>query len=142
MVQQTLNILENFDLKAMGHNTPEYIHTVAEALKLVFGDREAFYADPDFAEVPIDGLLSKEYAAERRNSIDMRNAYPEMHPAGDPWAYQESHGGHTVPQAPAPVSGPVPPDTSYACVVDRWGNAFSVTPKTRRLRFLNVPGIG
>ena len=47
MLMQTLNILENFDLKAMGHNSPAYIHTVAEALKLCFGDREAFYADPN-----------------------------------------------------------------------------------------------
>ena len=45
MLMQTLNILENFDLKAMGHNSPAYIHTVSEALKLCFGDREAFYAD-------------------------------------------------------------------------------------------------
>ena len=49
-------------MQAMGHNSPEYIHTVSEALKLAFGDREAFYGDPDFADVPIDGLLSKEYA--------------------------------------------------------------------------------
>ena len=97
MVQQTLNILENFDLKAMGHNTPEYIHTVAEALKLVFGDREAFYADPDFAEVPIDGLLSKEYAAERAQLLDPEGAYPEQRPPGDPWKYSKGNG--VVPAA-------------------------------------------
>jgi len=97
MVQQTLNILENFDLKAMGHNTPEYIHTVAEALKLVFGDREAFYADPDFAEVPIDGLLSKEYAAERAHLLDPEGAYPEQRPPGDPWKYSKGNG--VVPAA-------------------------------------------
>ena len=97
MVQQTLNILENFDLKAMGHNTPEYIHTVTEALKLVFGDREAFYADPEFAEVPIDGLLSKEYAAERAQLLDPEGAYPEQRPAGDPWRYSKGNG--VVPAA-------------------------------------------
>ena len=97
MVQQTLNILENFDLKAMGHNTPEYIHTVAEALKLVFGDREAFYADPDFAEVPIEGLLSKEYAAERAQLLDPEGAYPEQRPPGDPWKYSKGNG--VVPTA-------------------------------------------
>ena len=97
MVQQTLNILENFDLKAMGHNTPEYIHTVAEALKLVFGDREAFYADPDFAEVPIEGLLSKEYAAERAQLLDPEGAYPEQRPPGDPWKYSKGNG--VVPAA-------------------------------------------
>ena len=52
MLVQTLNILENFDLKAMGHNSPAYIHTVAEALKLGFGDREAFYADPGLRHRP------------------------------------------------------------------------------------------
>ena len=76
MLMQALNILENFDLKAMGHNSPAYIHTVAEALKLCFGDREAFYGDPDFATVPMDGLLSKEYAAIRAGEIDPEGAYP------------------------------------------------------------------
>ncbi len=92
MLQQTLNILENFDLKAMGHNTPEYIHAVAEALKLSFGDREAFYADPEFVEVPIDGLLSKEYAAERAQLLDPEGAYPEQRPPGDPWKFSKGNG--------------------------------------------------
>ena len=99
MLQQTLNILENFDLKAMGHNTPEYIHTVTEALKLVFGDREAFYADPDFAEIPIEGLLSKEYAAERAQLLDPEGAYPEQQAPGDPWKYSMRNGA-----APAAAS--------------------------------------
>ncbi len=139
---QALHILEGFDLKAMGHNSADHLHVLIEALKLAFADREAFYGDPDFVDVPLEGLTSKEYAAQRRNAIDMRNAYPEMHPAGDPWAYQESHGGHTAPQAPVPVSGPVPPDTSYACVVDRWGNAFSVTPSDGIYGAPVVPGLG
>ena len=75
MLMQTLNMLEHFDLQAMGHNSPAYIHAVSEALKLAFGDREAFYGDPDFATVPIDGLLSKEYAAERVQLIDPEGAF-------------------------------------------------------------------
>ena len=55
-LMQTLNMLENYDLRAMGHNSPAYIHTVAEAIKLSFGDREAHYGDPDFSTIPIDGL--------------------------------------------------------------------------------------
>ncbi|MBM11308.1 MAG: hypothetical protein CL759_04435 [Chloroflexi bacterium] len=87
MVQQSLNMLENFDLKSMGHNSPEYIHTVSEVFKLVFGDREGYYGDPDYAEVPIDGLLSKEYAAERAQLVDPEGAYPTQRAPGDPWRY-------------------------------------------------------
>ena len=68
MALQILNILENFDLRAMGHNSPAYTHTVLEATKLAFADREAYYGDPNYATVPIDGLISKEYAAERRTA--------------------------------------------------------------------------
>ena len=108
MLMQALNILENFDLKAMGHNSPAYIHTVAEALKLCFGDREAFYGDPDFATVPMDGLLSKEYAAIRAGEIDPEGAYPEQRPAGDPWRFS-TKSGRTAPQVMAAAIGP---DTS------------------------------
>ena len=99
MLMQTLNMLEHFDLQAMGHNSPEYIHTVSEALKLAFGDREAFYGDPDFAVVPIDGLLSKEYAAERVQLIDPEGAFQAQRPGGDPWKYSQrqwlwSKAGH------------------------------------------------
>ena len=70
LLLQTLNLLEHFDLRAMGHNSPAYVHTLVEAMKLAIADREAFYGDPDFARVPLDGLLSKEYAAERVRLID------------------------------------------------------------------------
>lgn len=101
MLQQSLNMLELFDLKAMGHNSPEYIHTVTEVFKLVFGDREGFYGDPDYAEVPIDGLLSKEYAAERVGLVDPEGAYPEQPAPGDPWKY--SNGVSNATKAAAGV---------------------------------------
>src|ERR1700691_2244067 len=63
---QQLKLLEGFDLAAMGHNSADYIHAVIEAAKLSFADREAYYGDPEFVEVPIDGLLSERYAAIRR----------------------------------------------------------------------------
>ncbi|MGA9351418.1 MAG: gamma-glutamyltransferase family protein [Anaerolineae bacterium] len=66
---QQLVILEGFDLKALGHNSADYLHTLIEGAKLAFADREAYYGDPLFDEVPFDVLLSKEYAAERRNLI-------------------------------------------------------------------------
>src|SRR5271170_1797451 len=67
---QQLKLLEGFDLAAMGHNSADYIHTVIEAAKLAFADREAYYGDPEFIDVPLQGLLSREYAAARRGLID------------------------------------------------------------------------
>ena len=140
MVMQTLNMLEGYDLKAMGHNSPAYIHTVTEALKLAFADREAFYGDPDYASVPLDGLVSKEYAASRATLIDASHAYPEMPPHGDPWAYsQEASGqvsGEAKEQARRPASPPVPvaadggggedtsgeEGTTHVAVLDQEGN--------------------
>ena len=78
---QTLKILDCIDLKSLGHNTPAYIHTLVEALKLAFADRHAYYGDPKFVDVPIDALLSDAYAARRRALIKPDRACPEM-PAG------------------------------------------------------------
>ena len=140
---EALHILEGFDLKSMGHNSPEYLHTLLEALKLSFADRHSYYGDPDFVDVPMDGLLSKEYAAERREAIDPQQACPEMPAAGDPWPYQES-GGPGGPRVahPEPVAGRLQADTSYVCVVDRWGNAFSATPSDSLGTSPIVPGLG
>ena len=75
---QMLNILEGFDLKAMGHNSVDYLHVMVEAKKLAFADRARFYADPAFYQADIAHLLSKDYAAERRALIDMKKAAPEV----------------------------------------------------------------
>src|SRR6266571_2958631 len=83
MMLETLNILEGYDLKKMGQNSPEYIHTVTEALKLGFADRDRFYGDPDFVKIPMQELLSKNYAAMRRTLIDQRQASLAQRP-GDP----------------------------------------------------------
>ncbi|UCG86096.1 MAG: gamma-glutamyltransferase [Gemmatimonadota bacterium] len=82
-VLQMLNILEGFDIKAMGFGSADYLHVLTEAKKLAFEDRAKFYADPAFTEIPVDWLISKEYAAQRRALIDMGRASPE-YPAGDP----------------------------------------------------------
>ena len=82
-VLQMLNILEGFDLAAMGHNSADYLHVLVEAKKLVFEDRARFYADPAFAGVPLRGLLSKAYAAKRRALIDLHKASADFDP-GDP----------------------------------------------------------
>src|SRR5262245_40898389 len=75
-----LNMLEGFDLTAMGHNSAEYIHTSAEALKLAFADREKFLGDMDFIKIPFEGLLSIEYAVERRKLMDPNHASLELRP--------------------------------------------------------------
>src|ERR1700722_6151361 len=79
---QTLKILEGIDLASLGHNSPAYIHTLVEALKLAFADRHAYYGDPKFVDVPIDALLSDNYAARRWALINSEIAWPEMPPAG------------------------------------------------------------
>lgn len=84
---QSLNILENFDLKQMGYNSAEYLHTVYQAMSLAFADRDFYYSDPAFEpKSPIQGLLSKEYAKDRAKLIKDIND-PEMG-AGDPYPYQ------------------------------------------------------
>ncbi len=117
---EALNILEGYDLKSMGHNSPEYLHTVVEAVKLAFADRDMYYGDPKFSKIPEDVLLSKDYAAERRKLIDPKTASMEHRP------------GNLSARPPLPATsratpGPVQ-DTTCVNVVDRMGNAFSATP--------------
>ncbi len=126
---QTLNILEGFDLAKMGHNSEEYLHTVTEAMKLAYDDRNAFYGDPNFVQVPAKGLLSKEYAAVRRSLIAEK---AEMgHRPGDPYAFDR------IPR-PAQLYMPHPQgkvagnnsDTTSVSVGDAQGNLFSCTPSS------------
>lgn len=85
---QTLNILENFDLKSMGYNTSRYIHTVYQAMNLAFADRDFYYGDPAFApEEPMQGLLSKAYAKERMKLINADKNDPNIGP-GDPYPFE------------------------------------------------------
>src|SRR6202035_4849713 len=80
---QTLALLEGTDLASLGHNSPDTIHHLTEAMKLAFSDREAYYGDPAKVEVPLATLISSEYAAERRKLIRPDRASPEMPPPGD-----------------------------------------------------------
>ena len=99
---EMLNILEGFDLKTAGHNSVEYLHLMVEAKKLAFADRDAYIADPDKVRVPVERLISKEYAAERRKLISRTRAM-------------------TNPLPGLPENG----DTVYLTVVDRDRNAVS-----------------
>jgi gamma-glutamyltranspeptidase/glutathione hydrolase len=140
MLLQALTLLDGGSLKAAGHNSAAYIHTVIEALKLAFADRERWYGDPRFVDVPVSGLLSPEYAALRRTLIDPGRASPGMPAAGDPRtmtaeAWRLGQGGA--------AGGPaIPRDTSYVCVVDRWGNVFSATPSDVSFESPVIPGTG
>ncbi|MCZ2151540.1 MAG: gamma-glutamyltransferase family protein [Bryobacterales bacterium] len=116
---EMLNILEGYDLKKMGHNSPEYLHTLVEAAKLGFADRDRYYGDPKFSRIPSEILLSKEYAAERRKLIDPNHASMEHRP-----------GDFQPPLPPPSVTGAASPaqDTTCVNVVDSKGNVFSATP--------------
>ncbi len=120
---QILNILEGFDLKAMGRNSPDTLHTMIEAKKLVWADRAKFYADPAFAKIPVKSLISKEYAADRRKLIDPNHAAKQVEPG-----------------TPALEQG----DTIYLCTADDEGNMVSLIQSNYRGMGsgIVVPGLG
>ncbi len=140
VMPMALNILKNFDLKAIGHNSPDYIHFVTEALKLAFADRHAHFGDPKFVKVPIAGLMSDKYAKWRRSLISAEKAWGEMPPAGDPKTLTEI-ANRWMPEAQS-GEAPGPGDTSYLCVIDRHGNAFSCTPSDGSNMTPIIPGVG
>ena len=127
---QTLNLLEGFDLKAMGHNSAEYIHTVHEAIKLAYADRNAYYGDPDFVKVPLAGLLSKPYAAKRRALIT-REASLEQR-IGDPFEFDSSMKAPAARYTPHSQGKKAGENGDTTCVdaVDKDGNLFSATPSS------------
>jgi gamma-glutamyltranspeptidase / glutathione hydrolase len=139
LLLQTLNVLGGFDLKALGHNSANYIHTLAEALKLAFADRHRYYGDPQFVNVPIDTLLSREYAERRRAMIRSDVASPGMPEAGSIEGYPSFKQAPREAAADAPVHIP---DTSYVAVIDRHGNAFSATPSDGSSATPVIPGTG
>jgi gamma-glutamyltranspeptidase / glutathione hydrolase len=129
MMIEVLNLLESYDLKKMGQNSPQYIHTVTEALKLGFADRDRFYGDPNFVKVPSRELLSKNYAAMRRSLIDEKQASLAQRP-GDPLNMKPLLASATTISYNA---APVPEilkanDTTCVNVIDKDGNMFSATP--------------
>ena len=129
---QALNMLENFDLRALGHNSVGYIHTVTEAIKLAFADRERYYGDPDFSSVPIEGLVSKGYGALRATLVQSEKACPELPDPGDPWRFlartTEASAGTTARPAPAGRAHPSGEGTTHFAVIDRDGNMVCATP--------------
>lgn len=134
---EALNILEGYDLKQMGRNSAPYLHAITEALKLSFADRNAYVGDPKFVpNIPMQALLSKEYAALRRAQINPDRAIVGEPAPGDPRAMKPSTAGprqvYAQPQvAPGSVK-PFDPDeilnlTTYLAVVDKDHNMVSIT---------------
>ena len=123
-----LNILEGYDLKAMKHNSADYIHTSIEAVKLALADREKYLGDADFVPIPYDGLLSKDYARDRRALVDAAHASLEMRPGM----------AEKFSKSTAPLNRPVhinlegeadhEGDTSYLAVIDKDRNMVSFEP--------------
>ena len=138
---QALKLLDAVDLAAIGHNSPAYVHTVIEALKLAFADRHHHYGDPRHIDVPIDALLSVDYANVRRQLIRDETAWPELPPAGDPRACRSTiDEGTDAKVSNTAVAASL--DTSYACAIDRHGNIFSATPSDVSSQSPVVPGTG
>src|SRR6266568_12223 len=129
MMIEALNLLEGYDLKKMGQNSLDYIHTVTEALKLALADRDRFYGDPNFVKIPTQELLSKNYAAMRRSLIDEKRASLDQRP-GDPTNMKPLLASATTISYNA---APIPEiekanDTTCVNVIDKDGNLFSATP--------------
>ncbi len=127
-----LQILEGIDLRSMGHNSPQYIHTVTQAIELAMADRDTFVADSAFVDVPLDVLLSKEYAAKRRAQMT-DHAFGNLPAPG----VIPGYGGSPASSAPRPATVIDFPaltgftlgqDTSQLVVIDRQGNAVVMTP--------------
>ncbi len=150
VLAQTLSILKGFDIASMGPASADFIHTVTEAMKLAFADREAYYGDPDFSDIPMKQLLSDEYAARRRSQIG-QSASHELRPGilpgyetqiantlaltgnlkpataagiGEPTMAHLSPGAPKLPHLKAARRG----DTVHIDVIDKWGNMIAATP--------------
>jgi gamma-glutamyltranspeptidase/glutathione hydrolase len=123
---EALNLLEGYDLKSLGHNSAEYLHRVVEALKLAYADRDAYYGDPLFAQVPAERLLSKNYASERRKLITGYSS-PEFRP-GETGSAPPLHPS-LLAQAPRRIDDfLMARDTTCVTAMDRDGVMFVATP--------------
>jgi len=122
-VLQTLNLLEGFDLTSLGHNSPRYLHLIAECLRRAWVDRFRYIGDPEFEDVPIEGLVSKEYAAEMRPQLNLEIVPDAIRP-GNPWKYQGDGQMPTGGTLPGPKGAGR--NTTHLCTMDKKGNMVSM----------------
>jgi gamma-glutamyltranspeptidase/glutathione hydrolase len=133
---ELLNMLDGVDLASMGHNSVDYVHTLTEAIKLAFADREAYFGDPRFVDVPLQTLLSPAYADARRAQIRPDRASPGIPAPGD----IEEARRPPIPTRERAAAGAH--DTSHVSVIDRQGNVFAATPSDPSYDTPVIPGTG
>ncbi len=132
---EALLLFEKAGFAGLSHNSPDYLHLFTECMKAAMADREYHFGDPAFVEVPLPALLGDRHLEARLRQISMDVAAPEM---PGPLLNQ----GGPLPAASDARMPVVEADTSYCCVVDRWGNAFSATPSDGSWASPIVPGLG
>jgi gamma-glutamyltranspeptidase/glutathione hydrolase len=133
-LQQALALVEQVGIDGLAHNSADYIHRIVECLNLSLADREHFFGDPKFVDVPIDYLLDPATIARRAAAVRDDRAFGEM-----PAPLDRPNRFHHASDSELPK---VEADTSYCCVIDRWGNAFSATPSDGSGNVPVVPGLG
>ncbi len=131
---EALLLAEKLGIAGHAHNSADYLHVLAEAIKLALSDREYSFGDPDFVDVPVDRLLSPDWIARQAARVRTDQAFPAMPPPLDNAPPALRATARDLPRIEA--------DTSYACAVDRWGNAFSATPSDGSWNAPVVPGLG
>lgn len=131
---QALLLLEQAGIDGLAHNSPEYLHRLVECVNLAMADRDRFFGDPAFVDVPLDHLLSPAVIARRAALVRAGHAFGRMPDADD--------GPRREPAAARAHMPTVEADTSYVCAIDRWGYAFSATPSDGSWNSPVVPGLG
>lgn len=155
LLLQALRILEGTAIGELDPNGPDFVHLVAETLKLAMADREAYYGDPAHTEIPVDTLLSRQYAAERSALLSAeasREQRPGRIPGFEAWADAAIARAARVPEVAAGAGAGEPTmahlssrrgDTVHLDVIDRWGNVVTATPSGGWLQSSPVvPGLG
>jgi gamma-glutamyltranspeptidase / glutathione hydrolase len=139
---QAMNLLDATELRNLGHNSTGYLHRITEAVKLAFADREAYFGDPRMIDVPIEAMLSRDYARKRRELIRPDKAWPEMPPAGDPRKLAAERVAHGAPLVPERAFSVPELDTSHVCCIDKHGNVFAATPSDGSYNAPVIPELG
>jgi gamma-glutamyltranspeptidase / glutathione hydrolase len=133
-LQEALALVEHLGLDGLAHNSADYLHRIVACLNLALADREYYFGDPNFVDVPLDDLLDPATIARRAAAVRDDRAFREMPPPLDFARPDFTASERDLPRVEA--------DTSYCCVVDRWGNAFSATPSDGSGNVPVVPGLG
>jgi gamma-glutamyltranspeptidase/glutathione hydrolase len=133
-LQQALALVERVGIDGLSHNSPDYLHRIVECLNLAMADREYFFGDPAFIDVPVDHLLDPATIARRAAAVRDDQAFGQMPAPLDRPNAPYAASARELPRVEA--------DTSYCCAVDRWGNAFSATPSDGSGNVPVVPGLG